>query len=197
MKTDNLKPAKKSGRAFNGAHRDAGTITHYVENKFDRNTTSWEKALCGTVPGHRGNGWDFGSATAVTCETCIKKFEKLTSTPPIDATTEKPDYNAILETELAKIDWKLKFAGADHYVLVNNTGKETQIVFYVDKLTIESDQVFGKHEDYASYVEFGWLSIGLKDVEFRHHEKYLNICARGIDHFFLTLKRIDEQWRQK
>lgn len=121
-----------------------------------------------------------------------------TITPGTSVTIEKPDYKAILETELAKIDWRLKWAGADHYVFVNNTGKETQIVFYRDNIQIESDSVFGKHEDYPHYIKFGSVSIGLKDVEFKlYEENYLHLCAKGVDHFFLTLKRIEDKWRTK
>ena len=71
--------AVKSGRAFNGAHRDAGTIVHAVQNNSE---PSWDKALCGTVPGHRGNGWDFinhsndprSTKKAVNCIKCLKKI---------------------------------------------------------------------------------------------------------------------------
>lgn len=72
-----LLAAIKSGRAFNGAHRDAGKIVHIVEGP-EWNGFWGTKALCGTQPGYRGNGW----ATTLqfpTCEKCIKKLEKNTS----------------------------------------------------------------------------------------------------------------------
>ena len=64
--------AKKSGRAYNGLHRDAGVIIHAVtRNEFP----SWQKAICGTSPGRRGNGWDYGGI--VNCKLCLKKLRDL------------------------------------------------------------------------------------------------------------------------
>lgn len=65
----------KSGRAFNGAHRDGGTIVHLIPLK-EHDYPTWDKALCGVVPGHRGNGWHEVDRTA-TCEKCLKKQLKL------------------------------------------------------------------------------------------------------------------------
>lgn len=63
--------ALKSGRAFNGAHRDAGKIIHLVP---PFGFTSWDKALCGTSPGSRGNGWTKAmDHEAVNCPKCIRK----------------------------------------------------------------------------------------------------------------------------
>ncbi len=60
---------KKSGRAFNGAHRDAGSIVHIVTEKV---SGDWfTKALCGTEPGYAGNGWSETNDPA-TCQACIK-----------------------------------------------------------------------------------------------------------------------------
>jgi len=48
-------PAIKSGRAWNGFHRDGGVIVHAVPPL--RSAGDWfYKALCGTEPGRRGNG---------------------------------------------------------------------------------------------------------------------------------------------
>jgi len=67
----NLK-VTKTGRAFNGAHRDAGTIVHLVAGPQPHG--DWfNKALCGTEPGRRGNGWAL-SNNGVTCTKCIKKL---------------------------------------------------------------------------------------------------------------------------
>ncbi len=65
----------KSGRAFNGAHRDAGTIIHLIP-KINPSGVSWDKALCGTEPGIRGNGWHQVDKPA-SCEKCIKKLKKV------------------------------------------------------------------------------------------------------------------------
>lgn len=62
--------ATKSGRAFNGAHMDAGKIVHIVKRGFP----SWNKSLCGTEPGLRGNGWHEETTQGATCDKCIAKF---------------------------------------------------------------------------------------------------------------------------
>jgi hypothetical protein len=65
-------PAQKSGRAFNGAHRDAGSIIHAVT---DNSFPSWNKALCGVEPGRRGNGWHYiEDGRFVDCPKCLKKM---------------------------------------------------------------------------------------------------------------------------
>lgn len=67
--------AIKSGRAFNGAHRDAGIIVHLVEElpKHYCSGSFWgDKALCGVQPGIRGNGWTT-SNREVNCPKCLKK----------------------------------------------------------------------------------------------------------------------------
>ena len=63
----------KAGRCFNGAERDQGVITHAVP---DDGFPSWEKALCGTKPGARGNGWKSptNKNSEITCERCKKKL---------------------------------------------------------------------------------------------------------------------------
>ena len=66
---------KKSGRAWNGAVRDAGIITHAVPNAA---YPSWTPALCGTKPGVRGGGWQGPEkqGTEITCAKCRKKLER-------------------------------------------------------------------------------------------------------------------------
>ena len=62
----------KAGRCFNGAERDQGVVTHAVPCAA---FPSWEKALCGTRPGQRGNGWKVpASSGEVTCIRCLKKL---------------------------------------------------------------------------------------------------------------------------
>lgn len=70
--------AKKSGRAFNGAHRDSGTIVHIIEGDelYDQHF-GWETALCGTKPGQRGNGWQYDRKFIPSCQKCIDKQTKL------------------------------------------------------------------------------------------------------------------------
>lgn len=70
-----LVAAYKSGRAFNGAHRDAGIIVHLVPPLPDTvsRASFWgDKALCGVKPGRRGNGWA-DAYSEVNCEKCIRK----------------------------------------------------------------------------------------------------------------------------
>jgi hypothetical protein len=80
----------KSGRAWNGAHRDAGTIIHIIDGS--EGTGFWGgKAYCGTEPGRRSNGWEqkvtIGpnreviKATEATCQKCIDKYNKLNQIP--------------------------------------------------------------------------------------------------------------------
>ena len=70
-------PAYKSGRAWNGAHRDAGTIVHLVEEQPESQAGYWSgKALCGTEPGIGGNGWA-SSVKNVTCKKCINRNSRL------------------------------------------------------------------------------------------------------------------------
>ena len=67
----------KSGRAWNGSHRDAGVIVHLVEDNTD---PSWKKALCGTSPGIKGNGWTSPEEKEkANCVKCIKKLEEVTN----------------------------------------------------------------------------------------------------------------------
>lgn len=66
--------ARKVGRCFNGAHRDAGTIIHLVPER-TANGDWFLKALCGTTPGRRGNGWTESEHLA-TCKKCLAKQEK-------------------------------------------------------------------------------------------------------------------------
>ena len=65
--------AIKSGRAFNGAHRDAGTIVHLVKSMGNSFGFWGGKSLCGTEPGMRGNGWHRVDKQP-TCLKCIKKL---------------------------------------------------------------------------------------------------------------------------
>lgn len=70
----NYVAAKKIGRCFNGFHRDSGTVIHLVPAKPPRCGGDWfDKALCGTMPGLRGNGWTLAHEQTATCPKCIKK----------------------------------------------------------------------------------------------------------------------------
>ena len=63
--------AKKSGRAFNGFHKDAGHIVHAVDPLPENTRGDWfTKAMCGAEPGRRGNGWE-RSDKDVNCQKCI------------------------------------------------------------------------------------------------------------------------------
>jgi len=74
---DKLKTAIKSGRAWNGFHRDSGTIVHLVRPLPESTTGFWGgKALCGTEPSSGGNGWA-DTERALNCPKCINKRDKL------------------------------------------------------------------------------------------------------------------------
>jgi hypothetical protein len=65
--------AVKSGRAWNGSHRDSGVIIHAVEPLPPHSGGDWfSKALCGAEPGRRGNGWA-ESNNQINCPKCLKK----------------------------------------------------------------------------------------------------------------------------
>lgn len=71
---NNVLPAVKSGRAWNGAHRDAGTIVHAVEPLPPTTGGDWfTKAECGAEPGRRGNGWA-KTSREINCPKCLKKL---------------------------------------------------------------------------------------------------------------------------
>jgi hypothetical protein len=72
--TEQIYAAIKSGtaRSKDGAEKDRGTIVHAVTNN---NYPSWAKALCGAVPGRRGNGWHYNSTKQeITCAKCLSKI---------------------------------------------------------------------------------------------------------------------------
>lgn len=64
--------AIKSGRAWNGSHRDMGTIVHFIPG-IKPNGDWFTPALCGNKPGFRGNGWH-ETNSPVTCTKCLKKL---------------------------------------------------------------------------------------------------------------------------
>lgn len=75
-------PVRKSGRSWNGAHRDAGIVVHAIIG-IESNGYWGGKALCGTEPRLRSNGWtkattfhsrDNIQPSEITCEKCIKKI---------------------------------------------------------------------------------------------------------------------------
>jgi len=70
METE-YQPRRKSGRCANGNERDGGALYHAVPDH-----DPWAKALCGTKPGDRGNGWSEYAGESVTCKRCIKKQER-------------------------------------------------------------------------------------------------------------------------
>lgn len=70
----NTVSATKSGRAWNGAHRDGGVIVHAVPPLPETTSGDWfDKSLCGAEPGRRGNGWA-KTNHEVTCEKCLKRL---------------------------------------------------------------------------------------------------------------------------
>lgn len=71
----------KAGRAWNGAHRDAGTIVHLVEGE-NPNGSWFTKSLCGTEPGRRSYGWS-PTSKEVNCKKCLDKRAKLDTQPPV------------------------------------------------------------------------------------------------------------------
>jgi len=73
----------KTGTCKSGAESDRGYIVHYVENY---GFPSWNKAICGTVPRSKGNGWNDSKAYSVyrgvestmsVCPNCLKKAQNI------------------------------------------------------------------------------------------------------------------------
>jgi hypothetical protein len=69
----------KSGRCWNGASRDAGIIRHAVPAG-EICGDDFRKALCGAVPGARGNGWGSHADPVedVNCPRCLKRLSAVT-----------------------------------------------------------------------------------------------------------------------
>lgn len=81
-------PARKTGRCFNGSELDGGILIHYVPKMPDNVNGDWfDKALCGTEPGRRGNGWSKDNRE-VTCKKCIKRLNKMTPATGYDSLEE-------------------------------------------------------------------------------------------------------------
>lgn len=57
--------ARKAGRCTNGFERDGGLFTHLAPESL------YGRALCGTKPGLRGNGWADAHTDVLTCGACI------------------------------------------------------------------------------------------------------------------------------
>lgn len=67
----------KSGRCFNGASRDSGSVIHIITGIDENDLPSWQKALCGSEPATKlGNGWT-NVYQAPTCQVCIDRHEAL------------------------------------------------------------------------------------------------------------------------
>jgi len=73
MTTLNLIPLRKTGRCCTGAEADGGVLYHAVEAT---QRQGWGKAICGTQPGVRGNGWSWDPGEAVTCPACLKRLTR-------------------------------------------------------------------------------------------------------------------------
>jgi len=67
---------RKIGRCFNGAERDGGKTVHAIDSE-KPNGDWFGKAVCGTEPGYRGNGWA-KTDKPVSCTRCINKMAKRT-----------------------------------------------------------------------------------------------------------------------
>lgn len=74
-----LLPAVKSGRAWNGFHRDSGTIVHAVEALPPTTGGDWfTKAECGAEPGRRSNGWA-KTSREINCPKCLKRLSVMSN----------------------------------------------------------------------------------------------------------------------
>ncbi len=63
----------KSGRTFNSSHGDSGVVVHITHRRPENSVGFWGgKALCGSEPGKRSNGW-YHTANFPTCPKCIIK----------------------------------------------------------------------------------------------------------------------------
>ena len=67
---------RKTGRCATGSERDGGVRYHAVPIDGIAGGGSWAKALCGSRPGDRGNGWSVYQGDAVTCPACLRRLPR-------------------------------------------------------------------------------------------------------------------------
>jgi hypothetical protein len=72
MRQADVVPLRKTGRCASGAELDGGTLYHAVP----MGSNPWSRALCGTAPGKRGNGWSQYPGEKVTCVKCLLKTQE-------------------------------------------------------------------------------------------------------------------------
>ena len=72
---NNVLPAVKGGRCFNGAHRDRGQVVHAVNTKDGKEPNGYwgDKSFCGAEPGLRSYGWS-QTDKEINCPKCLKKL---------------------------------------------------------------------------------------------------------------------------
>ena len=69
--------ARKTGHGATLEAKDAGVSLHAVKSVDDKQPRDlWKAAICETVPGRRGNGWEYVEGE-VTCPRCLKKLARL------------------------------------------------------------------------------------------------------------------------
>lgn len=108
---------------------------------------------------------------------------------------ETVNWKNVLDFQLSKIDWKLKHCGCEHYVFVNNTGEETDIVFYGEKLTIKNHSVFGHSKKYADYVQFGYIVFYLKEVDIMDDTpNSISFVGKNNKSIFMTIRKIGTEF---
>jgi len=64
---------RMTGRCRSG-HDLHGTLWHAVratERSGLIGVSPWATAVCGKIPGHRGNGWSGAAGDEITCKRCI------------------------------------------------------------------------------------------------------------------------------
>lgn len=106
------------------------------------------------------------------------------------------DWKTILEDALSHIDWKLRHCGCQHYIFVSHAGVETNIEFWHDRIKITNHEVFGHSDNYADYVDFGYVIFYLKDVDIKKKDDgFLSFVGKNDNGLFMTLRKISDEYK--
>lgn len=145
-------PAIKSGRAWNGSHRDSGIIVHAVEPLPPTTGGDWfTKSLCGTEPGRRGNGWSSVSRD-INCLKCLKIIE---TQQTIKSKSMEEIYSV---SEAFSMQPKTWYVGQSMPYSINPTHRPV-----ISKIKIED--IYDTGDPFSFYV--GYSSDGYKLFQIR------------------------------
>ncbi len=157
--------AVKSGRGFNGAHRDSGSIVHIVPKMSATCSGFWgDKALCGTRPGYRGNGWSEVHNKA-NCPKCLSK----------QLTLEINDMQTLSLTSPAlkwqsnrggRFDYPAKYRGRVPLKVIVAKNITPDLMEFKKELGIKEDTICLKDHEYYVWVNsYGAVSAILHNGE--------------------------------